>query len=94
MEIEDNFPKNALKLRGVDYSVLDVKVTRWHDDCSLFKNQMKDMALMYTNVVSSSFESVRTVLSTIESLDNFYILATRKRIKAFVEAVRRAEAGE
>jgi len=46
---------------------------------------MKDVALMYMNVVSSSFESVRTVLSTIETLDNFYILATRERIKAFVE---------
>jgi len=40
-EIEDAFVKHVDRLRRLDYNVLDVKATRWHDDYCHFKNGMR-----------------------------------------------------
>eukprot|EP00397_Hematodinium_sp_SG-2012_P016516 GEMP01016853.1.p1 GENE.GEMP01016853.1~~GEMP01016853.1.p1 ORF type:complete len:845 (+),score=176.16 GEMP01016853.1:246-2780(+) len=84
-EIEENFQKQVGKLRNVGYNILDVKATKWHDDFSVFKNQMKDLEVMYMNVINSAFEVVSTVGSCVEVLDNFHQLAKRERIKSYVE---------
>ncbi len=76
------------RLASVDYSILDVKATKWHDDYAAFKTQTKDMEVklhskrvksrflfqvMYINVVTNAFESVSTVRSAVEVLFNLYI---------------------
>jgi dynein heavy chain len=84
-EIENTFLRQIAVLKGVDYDILDVKATRWHDTYSTFKNQMKDMEVMYLNTINSAFEGVSTVVGVIEVVDNFYVLAHRERIRTFVE---------
>ncbi|CEL98551.1 unnamed protein product [Vitrella brassicaformis CCMP3155] len=84
-EIETSFLNNVAKLRNLSYYILDVKTTRWHDDYSHFKNQMKDLEVMYMNVITSAFEGVSTAEAAIELFDAFFSLSKRPRIKGFVE---------
>ncbi|CAD7941177.1 unnamed protein product [Amoebophrya sp. A25] len=84
-EIETSFLKQVKKLHDVDYNVLDVKSMRWGEDFGGFKNQMKDLEVMYTNVISSAFESVSTVSQCVHVFDSFYLLCKRERIKSFLE---------
>eukprot|EP00392_Amoebophrya_sp_AT5.2_P008786 g8814.t1 len=84
-EIETSFLKQVKRIADVDYNILDVKATKWHDDFTHFKNQMKDLEVMYTNVISTSFESVSTVSQCVHVFDSFYLLCKRERIKSFLE---------
>ncbi|PFH37249.1 dynein, axonemal, heavy chain 2 family protein [Besnoitia besnoiti] len=84
-EIEDAFAKGLRRLRDLDYFVLDVKATKWHDDFAVFKNQVKDLEFMYTNVITSAFDGVQTVDAACQVYDAFYLLAKRTRIKKFLE---------
>jgi len=84
-EIETNFLKQVAKLRAVDYDILDVKSTKWHDDFSTFKIIGKDLEVLYSNIINSAFESVSTVASCVQVFDSFYILSKRERIKSFLE---------
>ena len=54
IEIESNFLKQVGKLRVVEYNVLDVKATKWHDDFGAFKNSVKDLEV---GTVSSNFHA-------------------------------------
>mmetsp|Transcript_14483 Transcript_14483/g.50911 ORF Transcript_14483/g.50911 Transcript_14483/m.50911 type:complete len:4419 (-) Transcript_14483:356-13612(-) len=84
-EIEDTFLKNLQRLQSVDYDLLDVRAAKWPDDFSAFKNHMRDLEVMYMNVITGAFEGVGTLQSAVEVLDSFYLLAKRERIRAFVE---------
>lgn len=48
---QDSFQKLVRGLRGLDYNILDVKATRWHDDFNSFKSSVKDLEVMLTNVI-------------------------------------------
>lgn len=41
--IQDSFEAQIDKLRNLDYTVLDVKTSRWHDDYNSFKDVVKDL---------------------------------------------------
>jgi len=41
--IEASFESQIEKLRRLDYDILDVKTSRWHDDYNGFKNSVKDL---------------------------------------------------
>lgn len=41
--IQDSFEAQIEKLRNVDYTVLDVTTSRWHDDYNSFKDVVKDL---------------------------------------------------
>ena len=43
LDIQQSFQRLVAVLRGLDYSILDVKATRWHDDYNSFKNGVKDL---------------------------------------------------
>jgi dynein heavy chain len=38
--IEASFESHVDRLRRLDYDILDVKISRWHDDHNIFKNQV------------------------------------------------------
>lgn len=42
-EIEDAFEKYIDRLRRLDYDIMDVKATKWHDDYNFFTNGVKDL---------------------------------------------------
>ena len=63
-------------IKDLDYDILDVKNTRWHDDYGQnFKEQIKNLEIMYQNSISIAFKSVATVQEAVEMLENFDQLA-------------------
>ena len=85
LAIQASFERHIATLRGLDYDILDVKSTRWHDDYSAFKNSVKDLEVMFQNVVTTAFEGAATTQSGVELLDAFASLAQREAIKRCVE---------
>jgi dynein heavy chain len=85
VDIQATFEKLVGLLRSLDYSVLDVKATRWHDDHNAFKNGMKDLEVMMQNVINTAFDGISTVVAGVELLEAFSSIATREAIKRAVE---------
>lgn len=61
-EIKISFGKHLLRIKGANKeNILDVKSSRWHDDFNAFRNGVKDLDVMYTNIINFAFESMTTV---------------------------------
>ena len=84
-EIEEEFERYIRRLKTLEYDILDVKATRWHDDYNLLKNGMKDLEVMMQNVINSAFEGITAVSSLVELLDAFSSLAKREAVKRCVQ---------
>eukprot|EP01032_Pedospumella_encystans_P030457 gene30457-34381_t len=83
--IQESFEHHIDRLRKLDYDILDVKVSRWHDDYSHFKNDVKDLEVMFTNVINAAFEHNVTVGEGVILTETFYHLAKRDTIMRCVE---------
>jgi len=47
-ELENMFIKQLKQIKDLDYDILDVKITWWHDDYGQkFKENMKNLEIMY-----------------------------------------------
>ena len=68
IEIQDQFEQQIDRLRNLDYEILDVKTSHWHDDYNVFKNSVKDLEVMYTNVMNTAFEGVTRVSEAVAVL--------------------------
>ncbi|CAB1114177.1 unnamed protein product [Ectocarpus sp. CCAP 1310/34] len=79
--IQDSFEAQIDKLRNLDYTVLDVTTSRWHDDYNSFKDVVKDLEVMYTNVINTAFEGITRIIDAVALLEIFYTLARRDAIK-------------
>eukprot|EP00899_Mesostigma_viride_P014884 jgi/Mesvir1/23397/Mv21091-RA.2 len=84
-DIQASFQKLVQHLRGLNYSILDVKSTRWHDDYNTFKNGVKDLEVMMQNVIMLAFDSVSALSQQIELLEAFHSMAQRESIKLCVQ---------
>ncbi len=73
------------RLRSLDYDILDVKSTHWHDDFSAYKNSVKDLEVMFQNVINTAFEGAPTTQAGVELLDAFTTLSYRDAIKRCVQ---------
>lgn len=58
--IQTSFEQRIDRLRRLDYDILDVRISRWHDDYHVFKNGIKDLEVMFTNVINAAFENNAT----------------------------------
>jgi dynein heavy chain len=85
LEIEASFDKFVDKLRHLEYDVLDVKANKWHDDFLFFTNGVKDLEVMFTNVLSGAFESVSTLQNACELLIAFFHLTKRPSMKLVID---------
>lgn len=77
-EIKLAFRKYIDKIKNsedIKDKILDVKASKWHDEFNIFKNGMKDLDVMYKNIINSAFESVTTVE---QGLFLFDIILTNK----------------
>ena len=88
LTIQENFEAQIERLRHIqanDYEILDVKTSKWHDDYNFFKNQVKDLEVMYTNVMNTAFDGTSHVKDGVALLETFYMLAKRDAIRQCVE---------
>lgn len=84
-ELESMFAKHLKDIQNLDYDILDVKITKWHDDYGQrFKENMKNLEIMYMNTISLSFKNITTIQEGCEMVENFDKLAKRQPIKDFV----------
>jgi dynein heavy chain len=83
--IQFSFEQHVDRLRKLDYDVLDVRVSRWHDDYHFFKNAVKDLEVMFTNVINAAFENSATVVEGVALVETFSKLAKRDAVKRCVE---------
>ncbi|CAG9464381.1 unnamed protein product [Pedinophyceae sp. YPF-701] len=84
-DIQGSFQKLVKRLRDLGYSILDVKVTRWHDDYNVFKSGVKDLEVMFTNVVVLALDAVPSLPARINLLEIFFCMAKRESVKRTVE---------
>ncbi|KAK3256380.1 hypothetical protein CYMTET_34484, partial [Cymbomonas tetramitiformis] len=85
LDIQSSFQKLVAQLRSLNYSILDVKATRWHDDYNSFKSGVKDLEVMMQNVIVLAFETVSSLPARVELLEQFITMAKRESIKRCVE---------
>jgi dynein heavy chain len=84
-ELERTFAKHLQKIKDLDYDILDVKITKWHDDYGqYFKEQCKSLEIMYQNIIALAFKNVSTVPDAVEMLENFDSLAKRPSVRDYV----------
>jgi dynein heavy chain len=79
--IQASFEDQIDILKSLDYDILDVKTSRWHEDYNAFKNVVKDLEVMYTNVINTSFEGLTRVPDAVALLEIFYHLARKQAIR-------------
>jgi len=86
MGVQASFEVQIERLKHLDYNILDVKTSRWHDDYNLFKNVVKDLEVMYTNVINNiAFDNITRVPDCVGLLEMFHTLARRGAVKRCVE---------
>jgi dynein heavy chain len=85
MELKRNFVKNLQNIKNLNYDILDVKITKWHDDYGqYFKDQCKSLEIMYQNIIVLAFKNVSNISDAVEMLENFDSLAKRPLVIDYV----------
>ena len=84
-DLKAMFDKHLEGIKKLEYDILDVKITRWHDDYGqMFKENVKNIEIIYTTIISKTFAHVSTIEDAVEMLENFYQLAKRQSILEYV----------
>lgn len=83
--IESSFNVHIDKLRKLNYDVLDVRVSSWFDDYHIFKDAVKDLEVLYTNVITAAMEINATISEGVSLIETFQSLAKRDAVKRCVE---------
>eukprot|EP01135_Chromosphaera_perkinsii_P005558 Nk52_evm107s352 gene=Nk52_evmTU107s352 len=84
-EIELSFEKTIVVIKDMRKTVLDVKSTTWQFGYNKFKQGVKDLEIMFQNVINTSFESNKSVEMGVQLLDIFHGLANKDAIKRTVD---------
>ena len=84
-DIQKSFRKLVHGLRVLDYRILDVKATHWHDDYNVFKAGVKDLEVMIQNVIVMAIDSVSSLGSLVELLEALQTIAKRDAVVRCVE---------
>lgn len=84
-ELQGMFQRYLEDIKDLDYDILDVKKTKWHDDYGQkFKENQKSLEIIYRNTVLHAFKNITTVTEGVEMLENFHQLAKRQLVKEYI----------
>jgi dynein heavy chain len=84
-ELKNEFERYLTKIKQLEYDILDVKITKWHDDYGqVFKEQVKSIENIYNTIIMMTFKYVSTIEDAVEMLENFHVLAKRPTVIEFV----------
>jgi len=85
-ELQAMFQRYLKDIKNLEYDILDVKKTKWHDDYGQkFKENQKGLEIMYKNTALHPFKNITTVVEGVEMLENFHQLAKKDQIKDYIE---------
>jgi dynein heavy chain len=83
--IDDSFQGYLGILREISHELLDVKAVRWHDANNAFKNGMKELEVMMSNVINDAFHGVTSIPMAVDLLEAFSSLAKRPAVQRAVD---------
>lgn len=84
-ELKSEFERYLMKIKELDYDILNFKITKWHDDYGqTFKENVKSIENIYNTTILMTFRCVSTIQDAVEMLENFYVLAKRPTVIEFV----------
>ena len=84
-ELKKRFDESLKGIKALNYDILDVKQTYWHDDFGqVYKDAVKEIEIFYTTIIQLTFKHVSTVSDAVEMLENFQQLAKRVSIQEYV----------
>ncbi|GIQ84281.1 dynein heavy chain [Kipferlia bialata] len=81
VEVERSYRRLFDSLANVDYHILDVKVTRWHEDLSRYRRTIKDLDVFLENVIRSAFELSNSIQERVLLLESFSHIGVRRTIR-------------
>jgi dynein heavy chain len=85
-DLKGMFEKHLQIIKNLKYDILDVKITQWHEDYGqTFKEEVKQIEIIYTTIVQQTFKHVSTIEDAVEMLENFYCMAKRPAVIEFVQ---------
>jgi len=85
-DIQTTYLGLVKRMRALPYSVLDVSMsTRWHDDYSTFCVGVKDLEMMFSNVIALAFGSSSSLMARMDLLAAFHSMAQRDSIRRAIE---------
>jgi dynein heavy chain len=88
LNLEDlklRFDVSLRTIENLDYDILDVKQTKWHDDFGQnFKEEVKGIETFYTTIINNIFKYVSTCSDAVEMLENFQQLSKRASVQEYV----------
>jgi dynein heavy chain len=86
LDLKGMFEKHLEIIKNLKYDILDVKITQWHEDYGqTFKEEVKQIEIIYTTIIASTFKHVSTLENAVEMLENFYLLARRPAVMDYVQ---------
>jgi len=72
-DLKKMFEKHLEIIKKLNYDILDVKITQWHEDYGqTFKEEVKQIEIIYTTIIALTFKHVSTLEDAVEMLENFY----------------------
>lgn len=85
-DLQTMFEKHLEIIKHLNYDILDVKITQWHEDYGqTFKEEVKQIEIIYTTIIALTFKHVSTLEDAVEMLENFYLLARRPAVMEYVQ---------
>lgn len=86
LDLKDMFEKHLEIIKKLNYDILNVKITQWHEDYGqTFKEEVKQIEIIYTTIIDLTFKHVSTLEDAVEMLENFYLLARRPAVMDYVQ---------
>ena len=84
-DIERDFVELVESLRGLDYHLMDIKATSWHDDYNTFKEGVKTLDQRTIQVYTSALDAASGLEGKTETLEALNQMARRVGVKLHVE---------
>jgi dynein heavy chain, axonemal len=73
LDIRASFRSRVQALAGRTYDILDVKITRWHDDFNVFKVAVKDLEELLIKATDHAIESVSCLKDRIMLIETLQV---------------------
>jgi dynein heavy chain, axonemal len=76
-DIQASFQKVVNELAGCGYDILDVKVTRWHDDFNQFKASVKDLEELLIKATDHAIDTVTDLTDHMHLIESLQVCSVR-----------------
>lgn len=80
--VEKLFHESLRKIKDNSDKIFSVHDATWHDEVTVFHNEMRDLEIMIENLIGVVFTDINNVQEGIEDLRSFYNYLNRPNLKS------------